>query len=161
MLYNMKTLLTLFSLFLLLQAHPTQAVTTDVPVEHLRDCILNNDSGGCRSLLTTASYSLFDRFASYKLLVCVPSNWTVESQKRQGNATILTVSIPASNRSRYITKLVYQGTKLDLPASLRLGMGEKWENKIKFSEQIYLMMKQNLGAKLTCDTISSIVEPKT
>lgn len=145
---------------LLLGPFASQATASTVPVERLRECILNNDAGGCRTLLTPASYSLFDRFTSYKLLVCLPSNWTVESEKHQGATSILTVSIPASSRSRYITRLVYQGSKLDLPSTLRLGMGEKWENKVNLSEQLYLMMKQNLGNKLTCDTIASIVEPK-
>lgn len=153
----MKNFLTCLSFLVLLYAAPAHA---SVPVDQLKECILNNDAPGCRALLTPASYSVFDRFAAHKLLVCVPSNWTVESQKQQGATTIVTASIPASNRARYITRLVYQGDKLDLPSTLRLGMGERWENKINLAEQLYMMMKQNMGSKLTCDTIAGIIEPK-
>jgi hypothetical protein len=156
----MKKILVIAAYFLCAMHMPAWAITPSVPVDSLKTCILNNDAASCKTLLTPNSFTLFDRFASYGLLVCVPSNWTVESEKRQNASTIITASIPASNRSRYITRMVYRGNKLDIPASLRLGMGEKWESKINLSEQLYLMMKQNMADKLTCDTIASIIEPK-
>ena len=136
------------------------AISPSVPFENLRECVMNNDPERCRAHITPASVDLFNRFASYNLLICLPTNWTVESEKKNGAITVVTASMPASSRSRYITRLVFSGDKLDLPATLRLGMGEKWQNRIQLSEQLYLMMKQNMGDKLTCDTIASLVEPK-
>lgn len=109
--------------------------------------------------MTPSSVSLFNRFVSHNLMPCLPTNLTVESEKKASGRTILTVSMPSSSNSRYVVRLVYAASKLDLPATLRYGFGEAWENKINLTEQLFLMMKQNMGDKLSCDAIASLVMP--
>ena len=121
-----------------------------------------NDAKLCRALLTPDSYSFYDRFAGYGLMPCLPTNLTMESQKQSGTHTILTASMPAGGGKKYLIRLSYDPASpqllLDIPDSLRRALGERWENKMKLAEQLYLLMKQNLGDKLTCDQLEPLLQ---
>ncbi len=136
--------------------------------DRLRTCIMANDVPGCKALVTPNSWDLYDRFTGYGLLQCLPTNWVVESQKQAGAHIILNASMPASNTTKYLLHLAYfSGSHklgydptplLDIPYSLKMGLGERWEGKVKLAEQLYLMMKANLGDKLTCDKLQPLLK---
>ncbi len=129
----------------------------------VRRCVMDNDSTYCRSILTPGSYDLFDRFVSYKLMPCLPTDFTYESESTQQDKTIVKATMPAGGGAEYILWLVFvnsaQGLKLDLPESLKRGLGQAWQSKIQLSEQLYLMMRQNMGDKLTCDMLNDLIKP--
>ncbi len=94
---------------------------------------------------------------------CLPTDFTYESESVEDGQVVVKATMPAGGGKEYIIRLVFastpQGVRFDIPASLKRGLGEKWENKIQMSEQIYLMMKQNMGDKLNCDMLNGLIKP--
>ncbi len=71
--------------------------------------------------------------------------------------------MPAGGGHYYVARLVFITApggipKIDIPLSFRRGLGDDWESKIQLSEQLYLMMKQNMGDKLTCDMLDDLIK---
>lgn len=131
--------------------------------QSVRRCVMQNDSDYCRSILTPNSYTIFDRFFSYKLMPCLPTDFTYTSEGMASGHRIVKLTMPAGGGMLYVLRLAFaetkEGIKLDVPASLKVGLGDNWESKINLSEQLYLMMKQNMGDKLTCDMLNGLVKP--
>jgi len=124
---------------------------------------MENDIAFCHSIITQDSHPLFDRFASYKLMPCLPTDFTYVSEEKSEPHIIVKATMPIGGNMVNILRLVFTpgadgSLKLDIPASLQRGLGEKWESKIQLSEQLYLMMRQNMGDKLTCDTLTGLVK---
>jgi len=129
----------------------------------VRRCVMENDPSYCRSILTPDSYELFDRFASYKLMPCLPTDFSYAGEKISGEGRVVKATMSAGSSTQYVLRLVFadtpQGPKLNIPESLKHGLGDNWQNKIHLSEQLYLMMRQNMGDKLTCDMLNDLVKP--
>jgi hypothetical protein len=128
----------------------------------VKQCIMANDSRLCHPFMTPDSYEIFDRFLSYKLMPCLPTDFSYESEHADGEETIVKATMPADNRTHYIFHLVFMGktdVKLDLPETLHMGMGEKWREKLNLGEQLFLMMRQHMQDRLSCDAIWSLVRP--
>ncbi len=149
-------------LFLLpLSAH-AESTTGKRGLTAVKQCIMSNDSRLCHQFMTPDSYEIFDRFASYKLMPCLPTDFTYESEHVAGEKTIVKATMPADNRTSYIFRLVFMGgkdVKLDLPETLHTGLGEKWRDKLNLTEQIFLMMRDHMQDKVTCDAIWGLVKP--
>jgi hypothetical protein len=128
----------------------------------MKNCVMQNDANYCHSVITPDSYPLFDRFFAYKLMPCLPTDFTYQNEVAQVDGILVTATMPASNDRHYTAKMVFlptpSGLKFDLPQSLKAGMGPNWENKIQLSEQLFLMMKANMGDKLNCDVIYSLIK---
>ena len=124
----------------------------------LKHCIIENNTPYCRSILTPSSYDIFDRFVSYKLMPCLPTDFVYDSEETVGPRTTVKATMPASNKTHFVFRIVFQDNKIDIPESFHVGLGDKWENKIQLAEQLYLMMRQNLGDKLTCDQLNDLVK---
>lgn len=130
--------------------------------ETLKTCIMQNDAPSCRALITPGSVTLFNRFVAHGLMVCLPTNFTLESQTEHPKFNLLTASMPAGDNKRLILKLAFTKnalSKLDIPTSLSIGFGKNWKNKIDLAEQLYLMMKKNMGDKLGCDQLAPLLAP--
>lgn len=129
----------------------------------VKQCIMQNDIEFCHKIMTAESYGIFDRFFSYKLMPCLPTDFTYENEQEAAKKTIVKASLPADNRSHYEFRLVFVGqppnVKIDIPETFHIGLGDNWQNKVNFMEQLYLMMKQNMKDKLTCDMLRSLVIP--
>jgi hypothetical protein len=127
----------------------------------LKRCIMENDANFCRRILTPNSYEMFDRFASYRLMPCLPTDFDYETEATKDAQTIVKADMPAGNNLHYVLRMIFsntpQGPRLNIPASLYMGLGPKWETKIQLSEQIYLMMRQNMGDNLTCDMLNGLI----
>ncbi len=128
----------------------------------LKHCVMENDAALCHNILTPESYDLFDRFFSYKLMPCLPTDFVYESERSVNQQTVVRATMPAGNNMQYILHMVFtrtdRGIQFDIPGSLQRGLGKNWENKIQLAEQIYLLLRQNLGGKLTCDKLADIIK---
>jgi hypothetical protein len=131
--------------------------------ESVRHCVMENDVGYCHSIITPTSVPLFDRFVSYKLMPCLPTDFSYVNEEAANDHTTVKVTMPAGGNINYVLRLIFlnspSGPKLDIPASLERGLGTKWQDKIQLSEQLYLIMRQNMGDKLTCDMLNGLVKP--
>jgi len=129
----------------------------------IKSCIMANDSRLCHSFMTQSSYEIFDKFTFYKLMPCLPTNFVYESEQALGEQIIVKASMPADNKTNYIFRMVFvgkgEGIKLDLPETLHTGLGGNWRDKMNFAEQLFLMMRQNMQDKLTCDVIRDLARP--
>jgi hypothetical protein len=122
-------------------------------------CVKKEDTHGCRQLLTASSVSLYDRFVSYDLMRCLPKNASYISHQKSNGAVILRASATVGGNKRYMRLMLSEEEgqwKLDVPESLRLGMGENWEKQIQMTEQLYLVMKQQMGVQLTCEMAENL-----
>lgn len=152
--------------FLLFASFDAQAATTPgmQGFANVRHCIMENDANYCSSIITPDSQEMFKRFASYKLMPCLPSDFNYVKEEAKAERITVTANTPADNGEVYIIRLVFNttddGPKLSLPASFERGFGKNWQDKIEMSEQLYLMMKQNMGDQLTCDMLNGLVKPK-
>jgi hypothetical protein len=128
----------------------------------VRTCVMQNDANYCRSILTPDSLPFFERFNSYKLMPCLPTDFVYSGENAEnGHITVKAVSPPV-NGNIYTIRLVFQetpqGPKLDLPASFARGLGQNWQDKVNMGEQLYLLMRQNMGDKLTCDQLDGLIK---
>jgi hypothetical protein len=124
----------------------------------VKQCVMQNNPAYCRTIMTPNSYELFDRFVSYKLMPCLPTDFNYAGEQRKGNVTIVKATMPASNKTHYIFSMVFVDNKVDIPESFHVGLGENWQNKIQLADQLYQMMRQNLGDKLTCDQLNDLIK---
>src|SRR6185369_16856367 len=134
-------------------------------VSEVKQCVMQNDIERCHKMMTPDSYAMFDRFFSYKLMPCLPTDFTYESEQEvPGGKTIVKAVMPADNKNTYRFNLVFVGkspnVKLDLPETFHVGFGENWKNTVNVTEQLFLMMRQNMKNKLTCDVLRGLAMPQ-
>jgi hypothetical protein len=48
--------------------------------------------------------------------------------------------------------------KLDVPESLRIGMGENWQKQVDTTEQIYLVLRAQFGGELNCQAVQALAK---
>lgn len=144
------------------------SVLADLPgkqgLTEIKQCIMQNNIEFCHMAMTQNSYEVFDKFSSYKLMPCLPTDFRYESEQSAGDKTTVRASMPADNKNNYFFKMVFVKqngrVKLDLPETLHTGLGENWKNKLDMSEQLFLMMRQNMQEKLTCDVLRDLAKPQ-
>ena len=76
---------------------------------------------------------------------------------------MIRASVTDLGKKRYMRLFFVEeeGTwKLDVPESLRTAMGKDWQKQVEITENIYLLMRSQFGAKLDCNTIRSLVNVK-
>lgn len=128
----------------------------------IKQCVMQNDDTLCKQATTDNSHDLLGRFMSYKLMPCLPTNFTYVSEASQNGYSVVKASMPASGGKVHNFRMAFTGepgnVKLDIPQSLQIGLGEKWENKIQMAEQIFLMLQANAGGKLKCGQLTGLVK---
>ncbi len=154
----------LLALLLFIPASATAATAGRRGLEEIRQCIMQNDTSICHADMTPDSYNIFDRFSGYNLMPCLPTDFTYSSEHTSGKETIVTVLLPEDAQTHYTFHMVFVESsgkvKLNLPETFRVGFGPDWQNKINLGEQLFLMMRQNMRDKLTCDVLRNLAEPK-
>ncbi|HEU5047906.1 MAG TPA: hypothetical protein VFT64_08705 [Rickettsiales bacterium] len=159
----MKKILALALLTLPLQAH-AEAIGPQ-GLAKVKQCIMQNNTALCHAVLTQNSYALFDKFANYQLLPCLPTDFEYVDEKSAGaGETIVKASLPKDSGHDYYFKMVFVngngGAKVDLPQTLQMGLGPDWKKKMDMSEQLFLMLSQNTQNKqLTCQVLQNMAEP--
>lgn len=127
----------------------------------LGEAVRARDEAQIAQHITENSRPLVSRFASYDLLPCLPGDASIVSVKKEGaQATVLsrfTVPHVGAKQARLIFVKKQAGWQLDLPATLQRGMGAAWQSKVNTAEQLYLLMRQQMGGALDCAALQSLV----
>jgi hypothetical protein len=129
--------------------------------DKINNCVQKEDKQGCKDLFTASSASLYNRFMSYGLMGCLPKDAQYVSQKEVGSHVMIRASATDLGKQRFMRLFFVEEEgqwKMDVPESLRTSMGKNWEKQIELTEQIYLLMKSQLGAQLDCKTIRNLVK---
>ncbi len=133
-------------------------------LDAIKQCVMQNNIKLCHETMTPNSYEILDKFSRYQLMPCLPTDFHYVGEQAAGDRITVRAEMPADNKTNYTFRMVFVNSdnkmKLDLPETLRTGLGENWKNKVDMSEQIFLLMKQNMKDKLTCDVLRDLAEPK-
>lgn len=156
--YLQRTLIMLWCLLI-----PCAALATDTSVKtavnEVAVCVHDRNAQACRNTITASSLGLFNRFVSYDLMDCLPQSAAYLSQKAEGTAMQVRATI-TTNDKKTIVRLIFQQEedqwKLDIPETLRRGMGDNWEGQLNATEQVYLMLRSQMGDKLNCTMIRNL-----
>lgn len=150
------------SLALCFAATPVCAESAKDSFTRLKSCVSTNQPGACREQITASSVEMFDRFASYGLLSCLPSDATYVSQAKTGEYTVVRASTKQLGQKPKNLRLVFakeeNDWKLDIPESLHGALGEKWEQQVTLTEQLYLALKAQLGEQMGCGAVRKLVQ---
>lgn len=121
----------------------------------LNHCI-QQETGDCRSLMTASSVPLYTRLNADGLMYCIPKDATYLTEEPAGNEIIVRASTMANGNQR-IMRLHFsqeQGTwKLDIPSTLKAGIGDKWQQNVDMTEQLYLALRKQLGDQMNCSVV--------
>ncbi len=133
--------------------------------ERINSCVKKDDVVGCKDMFTASSMPLYERFMSYGLMDCLPKDATYYSgEDREGGKLIRArVTDKISGKERYMRLLFVEEEgqwKLNVPQSLEIAMGKNWEKQVNMVEQVYLLMKKQIGADLNCSMILGMVRAK-
>lgn len=127
-------------------------------------CIQSRNAPACRENITASSLELFNRFEGYDLMDCLPQKATYIAKKPLENSMQVRVQV-TTNEKKSIVRLIFQqeeeAWKLDIPESLRAGIGNNWENELNATEQLYLMLKSQMGSNLNCGMIRNLASGLT
>lgn len=127
----------------------------------LKRCVMENEARLCHTVLTEPSQALFDRFRSYGLMPCLPTNFSYSGEAKNGAWTVVKATMPAPDNKMHRLKLAFAGDagvmKLDVPESLRMGLGERWQEKIQMAERIYLALGGGPGAHINCEQAGGLI----
>ena len=157
------------TLLLSLIANPAFALaktedTVKTAANRIAACVESRNANDCRENITASSASLFNRFVNYNLMDCLPQSVTYLSKKPIKKAMQVRVQT-TSNDKKTIARLIFQQEentwKLDIPESLRQGIGENWESQLNATEQVYLMLKGQMGDKINCGMIRNLASGLT
>jgi hypothetical protein len=153
--YLLILLLLLLPLPTLADASPEQSFNAIIA-----HCITTTDKS-CRNHFTASSYSLYDRFTSYGLMRCVPKDAHFISTIPGATHTILRAATGSPGHER-VMRLAFKPDgddwKLDVPESLRIGMGENWQKQVDTTEQIYLVLRAQFGGELNCQAVQALAK---
>ena len=158
----MKARLLPLVLPLLLFAPPAFADSTKAALTRINECLKTHQDKTCRDVITKGSQALYTRFTNHDLMGCLPSKVIYMSEQAYGKSIVVRASSQVNDTTRYMRLVLSKESlwKLDIPASLKLSMGENWEKQVEMTEKIYLMMKQQMGAQLNCEAIRALANTK-
>ena len=139
------------------QAMAADAIKT--AATRVATCVQKRDVTSCRENITASSIELFDRFTDYDLLDCLPQTASYLSSKADGKTMQVKANI-TTGQTKSTIRLTFQMEedkwKLDIPETLRRGIGERWEGQLKATEQVYLMLRSQMGDNLNCSMIRNL-----
>lgn len=155
--------LIILSIYVLSPTHAHAETIGMKGAEAIRQCVMKNDIELCHASITVASYPILDKFFGYGLMPCLPTNFTYESEATSDSNTTVTALLP-DNGNNYKFRMIFVNSNgkalLDLPQTLRAGLGPKWQDKLNFSEQLFLLMRQNMQDKMTCEVLHDLASPQ-
>jgi len=131
-------------------------------ISNVSSCLKSNDKESCKSVITSNSVELFNRFNGYGLFSCLPSNLDYFADHMQGGHMVVKSIINTPDERQYLVRLAFlkEGSdwKLDVPKSLEVGLGTEWKQKLDAGEKIYLLLRQQYGEQLSCNMLQGVVK---
>ena len=123
------------------------------------DCVNTRDADACRSEITANSARMFERFVSYNLMDCLPQHATFVSSKPDGAMMRVRATVMMGDKESTV-RLIFQQEKgqwkLDIPETLHQGLGANWQNQLDATEQLYLMLRSQMGDTLNCEMVTKL-----
>jgi len=142
----------------LLFPFPALADTPREAFEGLSQC-LSREANSCQDYFTTSSQPLYEKVVTYDLARCVPQDAEYVSEIAQGKVKLVRVRIREGESER-IARLVFSKEnaiwRMNLPETLKRGLGPKWENYVTMTEQGYLFMQAQMGRPMGCDAVKAL-----
>ena len=139
-------------------------ITARASFDALAAAVKANDAAKARAYLTQDSQSLYDRFVSYKLLACVPKDTVFVSEQPQGSYRLLKGSLTDLANKKRTARLLFSKEngewKLNLPLTLRNGLGKNWQNQVHLSEQLFLIIRKQTGGTFNCNDIRELAQAR-
>lgn len=135
------------------------ADTPRAGIKRLSTCLGADRLMDCRSYITASSVELFDRFESYKLADCLPKSLEYVSEKTQRSHMAVRSRFQSGGKPHIARLLLVEEEnqwKLDIPETLRSGLGENWETQLNATEQVFLLMRQQMGGNLNCAVLQNL-----
>jgi hypothetical protein len=146
-------------LCLMLLSSPTLADTPKQAFEGLTQC-LKRDPNSCSNYFTHDSQALYQKIINYDLARCAPTNMSYISDAQNGKAQLMRIKI-VENNTEYAARLAFMREnrvwKLSLPETLSRGIGAEWQSRVAATEQIFLMLKNQMHGNVGCEAISTLV----
>lgn len=138
---------------------PAFAETVKDAANRVTACIKARDAQTCRDNITASSVDIYNRFVSYDLMDCLPQKAAYVSSTPKGDAMLVRATVTTNDKKSNV-RLIFQQEedrwKLDIPETLRQGIGDNWEGQVNATEQVYLMLKKQMGGQLNCSMIRNL-----
>lgn len=149
----------LFLLAAILLASPSYAAGARDAFELINNCAKNKYATPCRVILTPESLTLFDHFNSYGLAKCLPGDVKFVSATPAPPYSIIRASTSITGQPRTMRLAFIQNNggewKLDVPESLRIGMGQNWKQQVDAMDQLYSYLHKQLKGGLGCPDLKN------
>lgn len=155
----MRKILLCFALPLLLLPAPAVAASVETGVKALATCVKARDAEACRAHISLDSQPLFERFTDYDLMSCLPEDAAYLSHKMGRPFAMARTRVSISQKDYAVQLAMVQEDgewKLDLPETLRRGLGPQWQERLDTVEQLYLLLQSQLRGKLNCAAIRKL-----
>lgn len=156
----MKNLLLLL-LFLL----PLPTLAADTAKESYEGMIRaadNNETTAVRGYILPSGLELYDRFTGYNLLPCLPKDSQYVSETSAGPWRVVRAGMTDISGKWRVAKLYFAKDggrwKWDVNETLHHGLGEKWQKQINVMEQLYLLMRAQMGGHVTCAMVKQLAK---
>ncbi len=143
-------LLSTFCLLFMSSGFAVAVERENMALNHILAHTKDKQPDKAKAYLTSRSYDLYDRIYKHKLTFLIPSD--VEATRNEVKDGFNYVQfIDPSSKSQQNIIMAFQNDasieKLDLPETLRIGLGENWEASLDMIEQSYLFARQFYGEK--------------
>lgn len=150
-----------YLLLFILASSPALATPAQEAFDRLNGCLQRKVLPQCRQYVTTGSIELYDRFDEYGFGRCLPQQATYLSEEPMGEYVVVHAGARKNDRDQPVRLAFMQEggeMKLDVPMSMQLWLGDNWQSRIDAAEKLYLLMRQQFGAMISCDTAQSLIK---
>ena len=134
---------------------PALADTPRAAFDGLLQC-LSREADACRDYFTEDSQPLYDKVVTYELARCVPQDVEYVSEITKGGVKFVRARI-REGKSERVARLAFSREnavwKMNVPETLKHGIGPKWQAYVNATEQGYLFMQAQMGKKIGCDAV--------
>ena len=148
---------------LLLVSTPAFADTPREAFEGLHSC-LTREASSCSNYFTSGSQELYGKVVTYDLGRCVPQEVSYVSETGVGSSRMVRAKIvdgESTHMARFNFTQENGQWKLNLPETLKRGLGEKWQSYVMATEQAYVFLQAQLKVKPGCEMVSALAkQPK-
>jgi hypothetical protein len=129
------------------QAHAEVKTISDAALS-LEKALRGNNSAACYHYSTQASHPYIKRILSYKLQSLIPKHVTYDTPGHDGNFMTLHATSLQHGQETFVV-LVFSREqnqwKFDFPETMRVGLGNDWEQQLADIEQLYVLSQSQSG----------------
>lgn len=150
-------------LFIIIGFSSAQAAEDDLgTLKNFSTALQMKNYETAKQYISAASHDLFDRYTKYDLGDMTPGYSKTVSQSKSGNFRYLKVQTTATPPKVTNVAFVNESgeSKIDLPETARLGLGQNWQQKIDLIEQSYVSSRQYFGEAQSRQLLRTMVSKR-